>query len=141
MCADTLSPAERSDRMSRIRSRNTGPERALRRLLTGLGYRYRLQYQRVPGRPDIAFPGQRKVLWVHGCFWHQHPGCKKATLPKSRQDFWLPKLEANRRRDMAVQAEAEQLGWTTLVVWECELSRSAELSKRLRRFLDDDVGS
>lgn len=126
--------------MSRVRSRDTGPERALRRLLTDLGYRYRLQYRRVPGTPDVAFPGRRKVIWVHGCFWHRHPGCKRATVPKSRQDYWLPKLEANRQRDLAVQAEAERLGWTTLVVWECELLRSDELSKRLRWFLNDKAG-
>ncbi len=92
---DTLTPAQRSALMARVRNRDTGPERALRRLLTDMGYRYRLHYQRVPGRPDIAFPGRRKVIWVHGCFWHRHPGCPKATLPKSRQEFWIPKLAAN----------------------------------------------
>ena len=140
MCADTLSPAERSERMARVKSRDTGPERSVRRLLTSLGFRYRLQYEKVPGRPDIAFPGRRKVIWVHGCFWHRHSGCKKATLPKSRQDFWLSKLEANRRRDAAVQAEAVRLGWRTLVVWECELRRPDDLSKRLLCFVDGDVG-
>lgn len=124
--------------MSRIRGRDTGPERALRRLLTNMGYRYRLQYKRVPGRPDIAFPGRRKVIWVHGCFWHRHPGCPKATLPKSRQDFWIPKLAANRRRDLAAQAEAEDLGWNALVVWECELRDTDRVAQELRRFLDED---
>ena len=137
MCADTLSPAERSERMARIRNRDTGPERALRRLLTGLGYRYRLQYGKVPGRPDVAFPGRLKVIWVHGCFWHRHPGCKNARLPKSRLDFWLPKLEGNRQRDLANQAEVRRMGWECLIVWECELAEQSRLSERLKAFLDD----
>ena len=136
MCADKLSRPERSSLMSRVQNRDTAPERALRRLLTDMGYRYRLQYKRVPGRPDIAFPGRRKVIWVHGCFWHGHPGCPKGTLPKSRQDFWVPKLEGNRSRDIAVQAEAQRLGWQTLVVWECELRQQDGLNDRLSRFLE-----
>ena len=123
--------------MSRIRGRDTGPERALRRLLTDMGYRYRLQYKRVPGRPDIAFPGRRKVIWVHGCFWHRHPGCPKATLPKSRREFWIPKLAANQHRDLVAQAEAEDLGWDTLVVWECELRDPNRVVQELRSFLDE----
>ena len=122
--------------MSRIRGRDTAPEQALRRILTELGYRYRLHYKRVPGRPDIALPGRRKVIWVHGCFWHQHPGCPKAALPKSRREFWIPKLEGNRERDLAVQAEAQLLGWETFVAWECELRQPGPLIKRLRRFLE-----
>ena len=124
--------------MSLIRNRDTGPERALRRLLTDLGYRYRLQYKRVLGRPDVAFPGRRKVIWIHGCFWHRHPGCKNARLPKSRREFWLPKLEGNRRRDLATQQEVQRMGWQTLVTWECELSDPERLSQRLKEFLDDN---
>ena len=135
MCADVMSPTDRSRLMSRIRGRDTGPERAVRRLLTDLGYRYRLQYRRLPGRPDIAFPGRRKAIWVHGCFWHQHPGCPKATLPKSRPEFWIPKLDGNRRRDRAVQAEAAKLGWDTLVVWECELRDPGSVAERLAQFV------
>ena len=138
MCPDTLTPTERSERMSRIRNRDTGPERALRRILTDLGYRYRLQYKRVPGRPDVAFPGRRKVIWMHGCFWHRHPGCKNARLPKSRREFWVPKLEGNRRRDLAKQQAAREQGWRTLVTWECELADPDQLAKRLTEFLDDD---
>ena len=138
MCADTLTPLERSRRMSLIRNRDTRPERAVRRLLTDMGYRYRLQYKRVPGRPDVAFPGRRKVIWIHGCFWHRHPGCKNARLPKSRPEFWLPKLEGNRRRDLAAQEAARKMGWRTLVTWECELADSQHLSRRLKEFLDDD---
>ncbi|MYD87522.1 MAG: DNA mismatch endonuclease Vsr [Dehalococcoidia bacterium] len=123
--------------MSRVRSRDTAPERAARRLLTDMGYRYRLHYGRVPGRPDIAFPGRRKAIWVHGCFWHQHPGCSKAALPKSRRDFWIPKLNSNRNRDLAVEAEARSRGWDTLVLWECELKAPREVADRLKRFLDE----
>ena len=135
MCADRLNQLQRSNLMSRVQSRDTGPERELRRLLTEMGFRYRLQYERVPGRPDVAFPGRRKVIWVHGCFWHRHPGCPRATLPKTRQDFWFPKLEGNRKRDLAVQVEARRLGWDTMVVWECEMKELDELTRRLNRFL------
>ena len=138
MCADKLTRKARSNLMSRVRNRDTGPERAVRRLLTDMGYRYRLQYKKVPGRPDIAFPGRRKLIWVHGCFWHQHPDCPKATLPKSRRNFWIPKLNGNRRRDIAVQKEAQRLGWRILVVWECELRDSVQLTGQLSQFLSDD---
>lgn len=138
MCADRISRAERSSLMSRVRNRDTAPERMLRRLLTDLGYRYRLQYERLPGRPDIAFPGRRKVIWVHGCFWHQHAGCPKAALPKSRQDFWIPKLKGNQSRDLVVQSEARRLGWDAFVVWECELKDTEALADRLKRFLDGE---
>ena len=138
MCADRLSSSERSALMSRVRSQGTAPERSLRRLLTDMGYRYRLQYGLVPGRPDIAFLGRRKIIWVHGCFWHGHQGCSRAALPKSRQDFWVPKLEGNRQRDRAVEEEVQRLGWSTLVVWECELRGADRLGERLREFLEDD---
>jgi len=138
MCADTLSREERSSLMSRVRNRDTGPELLLRRVLTHLGYRYRVQYERVPGRPDIAFPGRRKAIWVHGCFWHQHPGCPRATLPKSRRDFWIPKLEANRRRDLATQEEVRELAWDILVVWECEMRDRDGLARICVEFLDGD---
>lgn len=124
--------------MARVRSRDTGPERALRRLLTDLGYRYRLHYQSAPGRPDVAFPGRRRAIWIHGCFWHQHPGCPRGRPPKSRLEFWIPKLEANRKRDLAVEAEARRLGWDTLVVWECELRDHEELKRHLIQFLEDE---
>ena len=121
--------------MSRVHGRDTAPERTVRRMLTDMGYRYRLQYKQVPGCPDIAFPGRRKVIWVHGCFWHQHPGCPKAAMPKSREEFWVPKLEGNRKRDLNVQAEAQRTGWKTLVVWECELRDPNEVADRLNQFL------
>ncbi|NRD53465.1 MULTISPECIES: very short patch repair endonuclease [Corallococcus] len=135
---DTLTPQERSERMSRVKGRNTKPELVVRRLVTALGHRYRLHYGKVPGKPDLAFPGRRKAIFVHGCFWHRHPdpNCPLARLPKSRLDFWLPKLEANRERDLAKRAQLEALGWSVLEIWECELTRSPEqLTERIMDFL------
>ncbi|RKH36679.1 very short patch repair endonuclease [Corallococcus sicarius] len=135
---DTLTPLERSERMSRVKARDTKPEFAVRRMVSALGHRYRLQYGKVPGRPDLAFPGRRKAIFVHGCFWHRHPdpACPLARLPKSRLDFWLPKLEANRARDLAKRAQLEQLGWSVLEIWECELAREpGPLTERLQAFL------
>lgn len=138
MPPDTLTPSERSERMARIRGRDTRPERRVRSILTDLGFRYRLQYSKLPGRPDIAFPGRRRVIWVHGCFWHRHTGCALARLPKSRLDFWKPKLEENRSRDLRNEAEVRAAGWDALVVWECELSEESAVVTRLRSFLDGD---
>jgi DNA mismatch endonuclease (patch repair protein) len=137
---DTLTPSERSERMARVRSRNTKPEMEVRRLVHGMGYRYRLHGKDLPGCPDIVFPRLRKVLFVHGCFWHRHPNpeCKLARLPKSRLDFWLPKLEENRRRDMAQQEALMDRGWRFMVIWECELRNIPNLVEKLRIFLSED---
>lgn len=132
---DTLSPLERSERMARVRSKDTKPEMRVRRLLHALGYRYRLHDRKLPGHPDLVFKGRRKVIFVHGCFWHRHDGCGLARLPKSRLDFWLPKLEGNRLRDARKLEELDQLGWTSLVIWECELKDMSLLEKRLKTFL------
>ena len=139
MPPDTLTPAERGERMARIRGKDTGPERRVRTILTALGFRYRLHYSKLPGRPDIAFPGRRKVIWVHGCFWHRHPGCGLARLPKSKLDFWKPKLEDNRSRDLRNETKVRAAGWDTLVVWECELSDESSLATRLKDFVDGDA--
>jgi DNA mismatch endonuclease, patch repair protein len=135
---DTLTPTDRSERMARVRSKDTTPELRVRRLLSEMGYRYRLHYKRVPGRPDIAFPGRRKAVFVHGCFWHRHPAptCPLARLPKSRLDFWLPKLEGNRARDLRTQRELRELDWQIYVVWECQLRDAETLRRALRRFLE-----
>lgn len=124
--------------MGRIRGKDTGPERRIRALLTTLGFRYRLHYPKLPGRPDIAFPGRGKVIWVHGCFWHRHQGCALGRLPKSKLDFWKPKLEENRNRDLRNEAKVRAAGWDSLVVWECELSDESRLVARLKGFLDGD---
>ena len=113
--ADTLTPAERSARMARIAGKHTAPEKAVRRMATALGYRYRLHGAKLPGKPDLVFAGQRKAIFVHGCFWHRHAAktCKLARLPKTRLDFWLPTLEGNRKRDARNRrARRPNLHWT-----------------------------
>jgi DNA mismatch endonuclease (patch repair protein) len=124
--ADTLSPAERSVRMSRIRGRDTRPELVLRRILHALGLRYRLQGKGLPGTPDLVFPRHKVVVFVHGCFWHRHAGCKIASTPKSNTAFWTEKFAKNVARDARMASSLEQLGWRVLVVWECELANSAK---------------
>lgn len=126
---DTLTRAQRSERMSRVRPKDTKPEWVVRRLLHRLGYRYRLHVRGLPGQPDLVFPSRKKVIFVHGCFWHRHPRCKNTRLPKSRLDFWKPKLEGNRKRDLKHQRQLRRLGWKFLVIWECE-TKSESLTKR-----------
>lgn len=133
---DNLSRAERSEIMARVRSTDTRPEVFVRKLIYGLGYRFRLHGRDLPGHPDIVFRKRAKVIFVHGCFWHRHAGCTLARLPKSRLDFWMPKLEGNRKRDERSKRELQQMGWKVLIVWECQLKRPVVLAGRIRRFLD-----
>lgn len=122
--------------MSRVRGRDTGPELAVRRLLSAMGYRYRLHVKNLAGKPDIVFHARRKIVFVHGCFWHRHRGCSLARMPKSRRKFWFSKLEANRLRDGRIKAALRRDGWSVATVWECQLKDMERLAKRLRRFLD-----
>ena len=135
--ADSMTPEGRSERMSRVRGKDTKPEMVVRRLVHGLGYRYRLHRKDLPGRPDLVFTTRRKVNFVHGCFWHRHPdpACKLARLPKSRLDFWLPKLTANAARDVGVEEELRSMGWGILVLWECEIKQTSSLSQKIQAFL------
>ncbi len=119
---DFLSPSERSERMSRIRGKDTRPELTLRKVLHALGLRYRLHGRGLPGKPDLVFPRYKTVVFVHGCFWHRHAGCSIATIPKSNTPFWLDKFDRNVARDAKVVANLQALGWTVHVVWECQLS-------------------
>ncbi|WP_347258632.1 very short patch repair endonuclease [Methylocaldum sp.] len=137
---DTLSPEERSKRMSLIRGTGSAPEIKLRRLVHGMGFRYRLHVKELPGKPDLVFPSKRAVIFMHGCFWHRHPDCKLARLPKSKLDFWKPKLEANKERDLRNQKELRSLGWRVLVVWECEIDNTERLSLIIREFLREQKG-
>ncbi len=123
--------------MSLIRGRDTKPEMRVRRLVHALGYRYRLHRRNLPGRPDLVFGPRRKVIFVHGCFWHRHqsPLCKLARLPKSRQDFWLPKLEANQMRDERNKGKLINLGWDVLEIWECETGDIEKLQNSIKGFL------
>ncbi len=135
---DTLTPDERSERMRRVRSTDTRPEMVVRRLVHGMGYRYRLHRRDLPGKPDLVFSTRRKVIFVHGCFWHRHddPGCRLARLPKSRLDFWLPKLSENRARDDRVRECLEGGGWEAMIIWECQVRDTEALERRISEFLD-----
>jgi len=140
---DTLDPKSRSERMSRIRGKDSKPELVVRRLVHAMGFRYRLHRKDVPGTPDLVFGSRKKVLFVHGCFWHRHAdsSCKLARLPKSRLDFWLPKLERNAQRDAENSARLESLGWGEMIVWECQVTKAnlPVLSENIRKFLCDEV--
>lgn len=138
---DTVSKEKRSDIMSRVRGKNTAPEMLVRRLVFALGYRYRLHDARLPGKPDLVFAGRKKVIFVHGCFWHRHDGCALARMPKSRTDFWARKLAGNQERDSKNQAALRKLGWRVLIIWECRLSDQAVLRRRIARFLDGGAGA
>lgn len=133
---DSLSKQERSEIMSRVRSKNSRPEIAVRKLVFGLGYRYRLHAKDLPGCPDLVFRSRRKVIFVHGCFWHRHANCALARLPKSRLEFWGPKLEGNRKRDDRNKRALAREGWGVLTIWECQLANTERLKKFVRRFLD-----
>ena len=128
---DHLSPERRSWNMSRIRAKDTKPELAVRSLLHRMGYRFRLHRRDLPGRPDIVLPKYRTVIFVHGCFWHQHSGCRFSNVPKSRQDYWTKKLEGNVRRDRRHQRNLRKQGWKVLIVWECQTKTPVKLQRRL----------
>jgi DNA mismatch endonuclease (patch repair protein) len=131
---DTRSPSQRSRIMAAVKGKNTAPELIVRRLAFRMGYRYRLHKKGLPGRPDLVFPVRHKVIFVHGCFWHGH-GCQKGQLPKSRLDYWGPKIAANRERDARQLDELQRLGWKTLTLWQCELNDAAQLAIKVRKFL------
>lgn len=133
---DSLSPNERSAVMARVRSKNSRPELFVRKIVFALGYRYRLHAGDLPGRPDLVFRNRRKVIFVHGCFWHRHAACALARLPKSRVEFWATKLEGNKQRDQRNQKALVKQGWKVLTIWECQLKKVQRLESTLRRFLD-----
>lgn len=135
---DTRSPEQRSRTMRAVATKNTTPELAVRRILHAMGYRFRLHRRDLPGTPDIVFPRRRKVVFVHGCFWHSH-SCAKGRAPKSRQEYWKPKLDANRDRDARNARNLQKLGWACLTVWACELGDELSLVERLRNFLDVEI--
>lgn len=137
---DIVDRETRSRMMSGIKGRNTKPEMIVRRLLHAMGFRYRLHAKDLPGRPDIVFRRRRAAIFVQGCFWHRHsdPNCRLARLPKSRIEFWLPKLEGNRARDLANLERLSSLGWRVLLVWECQLRDREQLVNELRRFVEGE---
>ncbi|WP_458382689.1 very short patch repair endonuclease [Rhizobium anhuiense] len=131
---DTRTPEQRRRIMQSVGQKNTGPEMVIRQALHRLGYRFRLHTRSLPGRPDIVFPSRRKVILVHGCFWHGH-NCPKGHLPKSRNEYWKPKIESNKARDERTVNELKMMGWESLVIWQCEVARLDAALATIARFL------
>ncbi|MGH7934279.1 MAG: very short patch repair endonuclease [Candidatus Binataceae bacterium] len=134
---DILTRSERSEVMSRVRGKDTRPEMLVRRLIHAMGYRYRLHRRDLPGVPDLVFVGRRKIIFIHGCFWHRHPDCPNNRMPKSNVTFWRKKLSANRRRDRANLKRLLALDWKALVLWECQLRDVSAVRRKVRGFLEE----
>ncbi len=132
---DRLSPEARSRNMARISGKDTSPEMTIRRLLHTMGYRYRLHARSLPGKPDLVFPSRRKAIFVHGCFWHRHQGCRYAYRPKSRTDFWDRKFAQNVERDARNLRALADGGWQALVIWQCEIKDVPPVRDQLLGFL------
>jgi DNA mismatch endonuclease (patch repair protein) len=132
---DILAPEQRSRLMSRIRGKDTSPEMKVRRTVHALGFRFRLHRRDMPGSPDLVFSSRHKVVFVHGCYWHRHASCRYAYSPKSNITFWQSKFAANVRRDRLAVGALEAMGWTVLVIWECETRNADDLRRRLVEFL------
>ena len=137
---DRFTPAVRSATMAAVKGKNTQPELRVRKLLHRLGYRFRLHASKLPGKPDIVLPRYRLAVFVHGCFWHRHAGCPKASMPMSRQEFWSEKFSRTVKRDSEALRKLSDAGWWTLVIWECETRDESSLRDRLLEILTSDVG-
>ena len=127
--ADHLTKDKRSWNMSRIRSKDTKPELLVRSLLHRRGYRFRLHRKDLPGKPDIVLPKYKTVIFVHGCFWHRHKGCKRCTTPSTNKDYWLAKFERNVKKDRQNKAQLKKLGWNVVMIWECEIKNGRWIDK------------
>jgi DNA mismatch endonuclease, patch repair protein len=136
---DSLTPDCRSENMRRIRAKGTSPEMVVRRAVHAMGYRYRLHVATLPGKPDLVLPRLKKIIEVRGCFWHQHKGCIDSHIPKSRTEYWRPKLTGNRQRDNKNEKQLRAAGWRLLTLWECEVRDVARLRKRLLAFLRSSI--
>lgn len=134
--ADTRTKEKRHEIMSKVRSKDTAPELLVRRLVFGMGYKYRLHVADLPGKPDIVMSGRKKIIDVRGCFWHGHRRCKYGKLPKSHKVFWAAKIERNRERDKENARHLKRLGWQVLIVWQCELKRPEEARTKLYEFIE-----
>ena len=134
---DKISKSRRSENMRKIRSKDTNPELIVRKLIFNEGYRYRLHNKHLPGKPDLTFPSKKKVIFINGCFWHQHnvPSCKYFHIPKSNLKYWLPKLERTVKRDFKNQSELVKLGYSFLIIWECEVENKTLLLRKIKSFL------
>lgn len=133
---DRLTAKRRSWNMSRIRGKDTSPELIVRRLLHRMGYRFRLHVKDLPGKPDIVLPKYKTVIFVHGCFWHRHKGCKNCTTPTNRREWWLAKLNGNAARDKVHQRALRKLGWRSITVWECQAERETRMERLARKLAD-----
>lgn len=133
--ADVFSPEKRSWIMSRVKGRDTRPELIVRSMIHRMGFRFRVHRRDLPGNPDIVLPKHRKIIFVHGCFWHGHPGCPRAKRPATNKEFWNAKIDANIERDKRVQRELQSMGWDVLVVWQCGIREQSKLLLKLEGFL------
>ncbi|MGA2721588.1 MAG: very short patch repair endonuclease [Bryobacteraceae bacterium] len=136
---DCFSTEKRREIMSRIRGADTSVELTVRKQLHRLGYRFRLHVASLPGRPDIVLPKYQRVIFVHGCFWHGHPGCGRATIPETNSEFWSRKINSNMARDKKSVRALRALDWKVLVLWQCQTKKPDELDRRLQRFLGRDL--
>lgn len=134
---DHVDTPKRSSIMASVKSKDTGPEMNLRRMIHAAGYRYRLHDSRLPGKPDIVFASKRKAIFVNGCFWHRHAGCRYATTPKTRTAFWNLKFQANVNRDARNIAALQEQGWTCAIVWQCELKQPQRVLNKIIKFLEN----
>lgn len=137
---DKFDKETRSRIMAKVAGKNTEPETAVRKLIWQMGFRYRLHDKNLPGKPDIVFSKKKKIIFVHGCFWHNHIGCKMATMPQSNADYWQAKIQRNVNRDKTNIAKLESMGWQVLIVWECELKDIETLKSKLLCFLTGKGG-
>ncbi len=134
---DHVDSAKRSTMMAAVHAKDTEPEMVVRKIVHSMGYRYRLHVKELPGKPDLVFSRRRKIIFVHGCFWHRHEACTRASMPKTRVSFWQSKFDANIARDEIVLRSLKKDGWRVMTVWQCELKSVERLTKRLKRFLVD----
>lgn len=132
---DKLTTEQRAKNMAAVKGKNTSPELRVRQMLHSIGYRFRLHRKDLSGKPDIVLPKYKTCIFIHGCFWHQHPQCKRATIPENNRSFWLTKFKKNRIRYEVIQNELEESGWKVCIIWECETKSAEKLEAALREFL------
>jgi len=136
---DKLNTEQRSKNMAAVKGKNTAPEIRVRQMLHKMGFRFRLHRKDLPGKPDLVLPKYRLCIFVHGCFWHQHPGCKRATIPESNQEFWLTKFQGTLKRDKQAEKELRQQGWRVCIIWECETKKEESLDRVIHRYMNNYV--